>query len=217
MFLRLLLTLVLITFGAAALVVIGFVALNGQAGGAPFTAATAPASTLVSGQTLGTEANARIEPAPPARPTETSTTPITTPAQPAVETPTSNQTTSPAPPAPGLHDLPPFNQPAGYEIRDRWSDGPSRLTLWQRAEEAVADLDIFDTIEFGSGAWRTSRSGESDGVTWATLTAVGHPWCIWLEIYAIRSDAGTNNLEDPAPEFLVVESPFCDSEPGSFA
>jgi len=215
MFSRLLIAIVLIATGAAALVVIGFVALDGRAGGAPF--ATTAQSSVSTGEPTH-EAEVDVEPEPVSTPA-TSAPSIATdaPVPPSVVPPRPNTTTSAAAVAPGLHDLPPFGQPAGYEIQDRWSDGPSRLTLWQPGEDSIADLDIFDTIEFGTGAWRASRSGEVDGVTWATLTAVGHPWCIWLEIYAIRSEIAANNVANRAPTFLVVEGPFCDSEPGSFA
>jgi len=217
MLLRLVLALVLVVGGATALVVVGFVALDGRSGGAAFAVATTsqPTSTL---QPTRTEAD---HDHPEEAPTLTSTAPrvepTTTTAPSIVQPPGPPTSPTSVEAAPGLHDLPPFNQPAGYEIKDRWSDGPSRLTLWQGVEGIRPIPDIFDLIDSGMGRWRTTRTGTSDGLTWATMRAVGHPWCIWLEIYGEQPDADDGGAAAAATLFLVVEGPFCDPEPGSFA
>ena len=210
MLLRLLLAVVLLETGAAALAVVGFVALDGRAGGAPFAVPALPTTTSTTELQPPVDADTHPEPTATAPGSASTAEPGAVPAPPARPQPGQDTTTSAPAGAPGLHDLPPFPEPTGYEIRDRWSDGPSRLTLWQPVDgDTPGFSDIYGIIEFGTGDWTTSRSGEADGVTWATLTAVGHPWCVWVEIYGDGTDG-------PVPTFLIVEGPFCDSQPGSF-
>ena len=204
--------------------VLSTVFAGGNVGGAAFVATDADGNIITDEreQTLifaatptsapGEEVATTLAP-DPAVPAESSTTTTTPPTS-----TTSSSTTVLITADPGLHDMPNIETPLGYEVLDRWEDGPSRVTVWAAHDQEASRADLELIIAVGLGNWITIDSGEHQGSTWSKLIHASHPYCLWVEVYdAGRERASVEKRSDlQGQQFLVVETPFCDVQPGAF-
>lgn len=205
--------LVLICVGAIA--VLSTVFLGPSQGGAAFIDGDGRAETdqvLIFAATPTSSTTTVVPPSTSVPPLETTTSLL------APSSTTSSSTTVLITADPGLHDIPTIVTPPGYEVLDRWSDGPSRVTIWASTDADASRSELESVIAVGLGNWITVEAGELDTSTWAKLIHASHPYCLWVEVYDAglerRRVEARENL--PGQQFVLVESPLCNVQPGSF-
>jgi hypothetical protein len=126
------------------------------------------------------------------------------------------------PPANDLSDIPAYPVPAGFDILDRWNDGDNhvRSTVWAAPDGDPGALPTY--LAADRGGWTGVDISETVGVDTSRqwlFERDDHPYCLWIEFYV----KGVERVEEEAatgldgPQFLVVETPYCEGLPDPYA
>jgi hypothetical protein len=128
-------------------------------------------------------------------------------------------TTEPGLVTSGFHDLPDVRGPTGFEVLERWTDGPSRVTVWASPSLENIRADVEAEVLVGLQQWVTIESGIFGETMWARMIHGSHPWCVLVEVYTPGPgrEKAARAADLLGQQILIVETPYCGAEPGGFA